>query len=141
LGVVELQNIYAARQQVFAIEQQCLYLDVDGCDESAYHLAVWAASQRLPFAYARLLDPGQKYPEPSMGRVLTTVPARGRGIGRELVRRAVVHCAEVWPGRAIRISAQAQLERFYREAGFVAVGTPYLEDGIPHIEMLRPTSD
>jgi len=138
LTVFELERIYAARQAVFAIEQQCVFLDIDGHDQAAYHLAAWSPAQRLPFAYARLLDPGTKYGEPSMGRVLTTGPARGTGLGREAVRRVVSACAAAWPGRAIRISAQARLERFYRKLGFWPVGAPYLEDGITHIEMLRP---
>jgi len=138
LSVRELQNIYAARQAVFALEQNCVYLDVDGCDEAAYHLAAWSTAHRWPLAYARLLDPGVKYAEASMGRVITTAPGRGRGLGRELVRRALAHGAEVWPGGAMRISAQTRLERFYAEFGFAAVGPPYLEDGIPHTEMLRP---
>ena len=137
LSVIELQNIYAARQQVFSIEQQCLYLDADGYDEAAYHLAAWSPAHRLPLAYARLLDPGQKYPEASMGRVITTQLARGHGLGRELVDRVIAHCTEVWPESAIRISAQSRLERFYSGFGFAAVGKPYLEDGIPHTEMLR----
>ena len=67
----ELQHIYTARQQVFAVEQQCIYLDVDGCDESAWHLAAWSPVQREPLAYARVLDPGVKYAEASIGRVIT----------------------------------------------------------------------
>jgi ElaA protein len=138
LGVRELQHIYAARQRVFAIEQQCIYLDVDGCDEQAFHLAAWSAQQREPLAYARVLDPGAKYAEPSIGRVLTTGAGRGRGLGRELVGRAVAHARAAWPGMAIRISAQTRLEKFYVGYGFVAVGAPYLEDGIEHTEMLLP---
>jgi ElaA protein len=138
LTVFEVERIYAVRQQVFAIEQQCIYLDADGCDEAAYHLAAWSDDERLPVAYARLVDPGVKYPEPSIGRVLTAPAARRTGLGRELVDRMVVGCAEAWPGRAIRISAQAHLQTFYEVAGFSAVGAPYAEDGIPHIEMVRP---
>jgi ElaA protein len=138
LGVAELQNIYMARQQVFAIEQRCAYLDADGCDERAWHLAAWSTAQRTPLAYARLIEPGVKYAEPSIGRVITTAAARGTGLGRELVRRAVAACSRLWPGRGIRISAQSHLVRFYEEAGFVALGEPYMEDGIPHTEMLRP---
>jgi ElaA protein len=137
LDVRELQNIYAARQSVFALEQNCIYLDVDGHDEAAYHLAAWSPEHRWPLAYARLLDPGTKYAEASMGRVITIAPARGRGLGRELVARTLAHSAEAWPNGAIRISAQSRLERFYAEFGFVAVGPPYIEDGIPHTEMLR----
>jgi ElaA protein len=82
------------------------------------------------------VHPGLKYAEPSIGRVITTAPARGTGLGRELVQRAIAHCRAVFPGQGIRISAQTRLERFYAEAGFVAVGAPYMEDGIPHTEML-----
>jgi ElaA protein len=138
LQPVELQNMYMARQQVFSIEQRCIYLDADGCDERGWHLAAWSPRQRMPLAYARLLEPGVKYAEPSIGRVITTAAARGTGLGRELVRRAVAECERLWPGRGIRISAQSHLARFYAEAGFVAVSGDYLEDGIPHVEMLRP---
>jgi ElaA protein len=137
LSVRELQHIYAARQRVFAIEQQCIYLDVDGYDESAWHLAAWSPAQREPLAYARILDPGAKYEEASIGRVITVGAGRGIGLGRELVARAIAAADQVWPGGAIRISAQTRLERFYAGFGFVAVGPPYLEDGIDHTEMLR----
>jgi ElaA protein len=72
-----------------------------------------------------------------MGRVITTAPARGTGLGRELVRRVISASAVAWPGHGIRISAQARLERFYRESGFDPVGSAYVEDGIPHLEMVR----
>jgi ElaA protein len=136
LDLRELQNIYAARQRVFAIEQQCLYLDVDGADEQAFHLAAWSAAQREPLAYARVLDPGVKYDEVSIGRVITTGAGRGCGLGRELMARAIAEAVAAWPGQAIRISAQSRLERFYRSFGFESVGPPYLEDGIDHTEML-----
>jgi ElaA protein len=138
LGVFELQAIYMARQQVFAIEQQCAYLDADGYDEASFHIAAWSPPHKVPLAYARVVHPGHKYAEPSIGRVLTTGAARGSGLGRELVRRAIDGCAQAFPGQGIRISAQSRLERFYAEFGFVAAGAPYLEDGTPHTEMLRP---
>ena len=138
LSVVELDAIYRARQQVFTIEQQCIYLDADGHDAHSHHLAAWAGDDRtLPLAYARLVHPGRKYAEPSIGRVITTEAARGTGLGRELVARATALCVQTFPARGIRISAQSRLERFYAGFGFVAVGEPYLEDGIPHTEMLR----
>ena len=136
LGVHELQAIYRARQQVFAIEQQCIYLDVDGVDAASFHLAAWGDEPAMPLAYARVVLAGVKYAEPSIGRVLTTDAARGTGLGRELVRRAIQHCREVYPDQGIRISAQSRLERFYDEFGFVVQGERYLEDGIPHTEML-----
>jgi ElaA protein len=137
LSAAELQRIHGARQQVFVLEQHCAYLDADDFDESSFHLAAWTPQQRLPLAYARVVDPGVKYPEPSIGRVLTTAAARGTGLGRELVRRAVAHTVATYPGQGIRISAQAHLEAFYREACFAVVGEGYLEDDIPHIEMWR----
>jgi len=141
LGVHELQNIYAARQQVFLIEQQCIYLDADGCDERSFHLAAWAPGERLPRAYARIVEPGIKYAEPSIGRVITTGAARGTGLGRELVRRAIAHTLVVFPPQGIRISAQSRLEAFYGEFGFQIVGERYMEDGIPHTEMLLPARE
>ncbi|MDO9314542.1 MAG: GNAT family N-acetyltransferase [Burkholderiaceae bacterium] len=138
LTVHELQLIHRARQQVFVVEQRCPYVDADGCDEHAFHLAARAPGQPSPIAYARVVDPGFKYPEPSIGRVLTAATGRGRGLGRELVARAVAQTIEAFPGQGIRISAQSHLEAFYRSFGFAGVGECYLEDGIPHIEMLRP---
>jgi len=138
LTLRELQNIYMARQQVFCLEQNCAYLDADGYDEPAWHLAAWSPEHRVPLAYARLIPPGLKYAEPSIGRVITSAAARGSGLGRELVRRAIGLSARLFPGHGIRISAQSRLEAFYEEAGFVVVGERYMEDGIPHTEMLLP---
>ncbi|MGD9833064.1 MAG: GNAT family N-acetyltransferase [Piscinibacter sp.] len=138
LGVRELQHIYMARQQVFVVEQACAYLDADGVDERSWHLAAWSPAQREPLAYARIVAPGVKYAEASIGRVITTAAARGTGLGRELVGRAVARAEAIFPGHGIRISAQAHLARFYAAFGFETVGPEYLEDGIPHIEMLRP---
>ena len=137
LGVYELQAIYMARQRVFGLEQACAYLDADGYDAVSHHLAAWAVGHAVPMAYARVVHPGHKYAEPSIGRVITTAAARGTGLGRELVHRAIGHCTALFPGQGIRIGAQSRLERFYAEAGFVVVGAPYLEDGIPHTEMVR----
>jgi ElaA protein len=133
----ELQGIYMARQRVFAVEQDCAFLDADGYDEVAHHLAAWAPGEREPFAYARLLPPGTKYADASVGRVLTSLGARGRGLGRELMVRALALVGSTWPGAAVRISAQTRLETFYASLGFVAVGPPYVEDGVDHTEMLR----
>ena len=138
LSVFDLQAIYRARQTVFSIEQACAYLDVDGFDEASFHLAAWSSDRSMPLAYARVVHPSQKYAEPSIGRVITIAAARGTGLGRELVRRAVAHCTDAFPGQGIRISAQTRLEAFYAGFGFQAVGAQYMEDGIPHTEMLLP---
>ena len=141
LSGFELDAIYRARQQVFIVEQQCAFLDADGADSASFHLSAWAcarsSSDPQVLAYARIVPPGLKYAEASIGRVLSVAAVRGTGLGRELVRRAVAWTELVFPGHTIRISAQAHLAAFYAEAGFVSVGAPYLEDGIVHIEMLR----
>ena len=132
----ELQAIHRARQRVFTVEQSCAFLDADKLDEVAYHLVACAPRALEPLAYARLLPPGAKYAESSIGRVLTGSGARGLGLGRELMARALALVAAIWPHDGVRISAQAHLEAFYASFGFVVVGEPYLEDGIDHIEML-----
>jgi len=136
LSLRELQHIYMARQDVFGIEQNCVYQDIDGADEASHHLAAWSPEHKMPLAYARLVAPGVKYTEPSIGRVVTLAAARGTGLGRELMRRAIALAAELYPGQGVRISAQSRLEAFYGSMGFAIVGERYLEDGIPHTQML-----
>jgi ElaA protein len=92
-------------------------------------------------AYCRIVPPGIKYAEPSIGRVLTTAAGRRTGAGRELMRQAVARTNALWPDKAIRIGAQRYLERFYGDFGFVPVSEPYDEDGIVHIEMVRAARD
>ena len=136
LSVQALERIYTARQQVFLIEQNCVYLDADGRDSTSYHLAAWSSAHSLPLAYARLVAPGVAYAEPSMGRVITAAAARGQGLGRELVKRLIDHAQTVYPCQGLRISAQSHLEGFYGEFGFAVQGERYFEDGIAHTEML-----
>jgi ElaA protein len=88
-------------------------------------------------AYLRVVDPGVKFDEPSIGRVVIDAALRGQGAGHALVREGVARCEGVWPGRGICISAQAHLQRFYRAHGFESVGEPYAEDRIPHVQMRR----
>ncbi|KUJ84387.1 GNAT family N-acetyltransferase [Microbulbifer flavimaris] len=140
LTAQQLYTILQLRQEVFVVEQDCAYQDVDGIDQHSWHLAAWRNEGEEPalLAYLRVVDPGQKYTEPSIGRVLTAQPARGTGLGRELMSRALILCDEQFDGGAIRISAQLYLADFYSEFAFERVSEPYDEDGIPHIEMLRP---
>ncbi|WP_237058677.1 GNAT family N-acetyltransferase [Microbulbifer sediminum] len=139
----QLYEILRERQAVFTVEQDCPYQDADGRDWTAWHLCSWDSGVPQPrlLAYLRLVDPGHKYTEPSIGRVLTTESARGTGLGRELMRRAVALSDRVHNHAAIRISAQLHLADFYREFGFEQVSEPYDEDGIPHIEMLRQAGE
>ncbi len=137
LSPLQLLRIMRARQQVFVVEQNCPYLDADTADEHAWHLGAWLADGRLS-AYARVVDPGINYHEASIGRVITAQAVRGRGLGRELMTRALRHAALAHPGSSIRISAQNHLRVFYGSFGFQAQGEIYQEDGIPHISMYRP---
>jgi ElaA protein len=136
LTVRELHGIHMARQRVFVVEQGCAFLDADIADELAQHLSGGAEGGQEPLAYARLLPPGAKYEDASIGRVMTASSVRGQGLGRELMRRALSHVASTWPEAAVRISAQSRLERFYASFGFAPVGARYLEDGIDHTEMV-----
>ena len=136
LSVDDLYDLIAARLEVFVVEQNCPYQDVDGKDRQALHL--WARDEaNRVLAYARITHPGVRFQEPSVGRVITTEAGRSKGLGRELMVRAIAAIEERYPNQPIRISAQQYLERFYRELGFETVSEPYLEDDIPHLEMLR----
>lgn len=135
LGPREVHDILQARSAVFVVEQNCVFQDMDGADPASWHL--FARSRGEIAAYCRLVPAGLKFAEPSIGRVITAAPARGTGLGRELMREALSRCGGLWPGAAIRIGAQLHLERFYGEFGFARASKPYEEDGIPHIEMLR----
>jgi ElaA protein len=138
LGVDDLYDALQLRCRVFVLEQGP-YLDPDGIDRHAWHLLGRDAQGTL-VATLRLVDPGVKYAEPSIGRVVTAPEVRGTGLGRALTAEGVAGCDRLWPGRHVRISAQAHLERFYNAFGFARVGSDYLEDGIPHVEMLRPAT-
>ena len=135
-------DLYAAlqlRQIVFVVEQNCAYLDADGIDRVAEHLLGWQVidgRQRL-VAYARLLPPGAKYAEPSIGRVITHPDVRGSGAGRALMEKAIRRVEEAGWGSEIRIAAQMYLEQFYEGYGFSRVTEPYTEDDIWHVDMLR----
>jgi ElaA protein len=133
----EVHDIFQARIEVFVVEQKCVFQDLDGLDPVCWHLT--GATGQL-VAYCRLVPPGTKFTEPSIGRVLTTGSARRAGAGRELMRRAVDHATRLWPGRVLRIGAQQYLQHFYGEFGFVTASEPYDEDGIAHVEMVRAPS-
>jgi ElaA protein len=139
LSNADLYTVLAARQQVFIVEQTCIFPDIDGLDAGAQHLLGWTvmAGQRQLAAYLRLLAPGVKYPEASIGRVLTTPAARGTGAGRALLTEGTKGADRFYPGHANRIGAQLYLEQFYQQFGYVTITAPYDEDGIMHVDMLR----
>ena len=134
LSAEQLYAVLAARVAIFVVEQNCAYQDLDGLDGVAEHLIAWSGKEVA--GYLRVLGPGTRFDDPSIGRIITTPPFRGSGLGREVVAKGVEHTRMRYPGQPIRISAQQYLEKFYRDFGFEAVSEPYLEDGIPHVEML-----
>jgi ElaA protein len=133
----ELYDILALRQSVFVVEQHCAYLDADGRDAHSWHLTGRGATGDLT-AYLRIVAPGHRFAEPSIGRVIIHPTLRGTGLGKGLMYEGIRQCRRLFPGQPIRISAQQYLERFYAELGFQTKreGNPYAEDGIPHIEMV-----
>ena len=138
LTLSELYGVLQLRSEVFVVEQACVFQDMDGADTEAMHLLGTYGGKLV--AYARCFAAGVKYKEASIGRLITRSDLRGSGAGHVLVRRAIDSVEQQWGPQAIRIGAQARLENFYRQHGFETSGGPYIEDGIPHIEMLRSQS-
>lgn len=140
LSTADLYEILKVRQEVFAVEQDCVYQDVDDLDKFSWHLMAWNVSDSVSpgiHAYLRVVFPTYKYREPSIGRVLTVKQARGTGLGKELLRIALLNMEREYKNQPVRISAQQYLQDFYADYGFEKVSEPYDEDGIPHIEMLK----
>lgn len=133
------RNLYALlqlRTEVFVMEQNCVFQDMDGADARCFHLLGERTDGTLA-AYARLVPAGLKFTEASIGRVVTLPAARGGGLGHVLMREAVQALHGLWGVQPIRIGAQARLEGFYRQHGFEPASEIYIEDGIDHIEMVR----
>lgn len=133
LTAAELYSILQLRNEVFVVEQDCVYQDADGKDAVSLHLCGWQEGRLA--AYARILPPGTSYDSASIGRVVTAPFARRAGAGRTLMEKAIATTLAHFNTQEITISAQTYLEKFYQSLGFYSTGTPYLEDGIPHITM------
>lgn len=137
LSLEELYQLMALRQAVFVVEQDCAYLDADGKDPQAWHV-LGKDSQGQLQAYTRLLPKGITYDAyPAIGRVLTAASIRGKGAGRQLMQVSLDYAQALWPGQTLKISAQSHLSAFYESLGFTPTGEAYLEDGIPHLAMLK----
>ncbi|MDJ0706600.1 MAG: GNAT family N-acetyltransferase [Leptolyngbyaceae cyanobacterium MO_188.B28] len=139
LSGVEVYEILSLRQKVFVVEQQSIYQDADQFDIQSWHL-LGRNPERQIVGYARICFPGVRYKEPSIGRVLTAPSSRGLGAGREVVRLSIEKCEQEYPNLGIRIAAQAYLIKFYAGFGFEAIGDPYEEDGIDHVDMVRDSN-
>ena len=130
----ELIEIFRIRAEVFVVEQQCVYTDPDEFDKDAIHIL--GKNEGNIVAYARVLAPGSRYSTPSIGRVLTIQTKRGTGLAKELMLNAIEIAINTFGSKEIHISAQCYIRRFYDSLGFTACSEEYLEDGIPHIEMI-----
>lgn len=134
LTPAELYAIIQLRNEVFVVEQHCVYQDADNKDPGAYHYMGWKKNKLV--AYTRLLPPGLSYHEPSIGRVVTSPAARKSGLGRELMKNSINTIYSLFGRQPIKIGAQLYLKNFYASLGFQQTGDIYLEDGIEHIEMI-----
>lgn len=134
LTTTELYAILQLRCEVFVVEQNCVYLDIDGKDKKSFHLMAWHGDDLA--AYTRLVPPRISFAEASIGRVLSSPKYRRLGIGITLMQKSIHHTLESYATTKIRIGAQLYLKAFYESFGFVTQGEEFLEDGIPHIEML-----
>ena len=133
LSKQELYEILQLRVEVFVVEQNCPYQDLDELDFDSIHVCGYLDEELV--AYSRLIKPGSKYPGASIGRVTTKKVIRSSGVGKALMNKSINECREQWKEESIFISAQERLKKFYQALGFIINSEPYLEDGIPHIEM------
>jgi ElaA protein len=136
IPAAKMYRILALRSDVFVVEQNCAYQDLDGKDEQSHW--VWAEDENgNVHATARLLPAGVSYNEISIGRVCSSLSSRGTGLGKALMNECLEQCEQIWGKQTITISAQQYLLKFYNELGFVEEGEMYLEDDIPHLKMKR----
>ncbi|QEC40420.1 GNAT family N-acetyltransferase [Pseudobacter ginsenosidimutans] len=138
LTPAELYAILRLRSEVFVVEQQCVFLDMDNKDQQCLHLMGWQGE--LLAASTRLVPPGISYELPSIGRVVSSPLVRGTGIGRELMQRSIDEVKLRWGTYDIKIGAQLYLMQFYNSLGFEQSSAIYMEDNIEHIEMIRYNS-
>lgn len=137
ISAKQLYQMLALRCDVFIVEQHCAYLDVDGQDLAADNRHIFGMRGAELVAYARILTPDNDNEPVAIGRVIVSSAARGLKLGERLMEQALISCDRYWPGRRIYLSAQAHLQAFYGRFGFRVVSEPYLEDGIPHIDMQK----
>lgn len=137
LNSVELYQILQLRNEVFIVEQNCPFQDLDGKDFKCYHLMGFDTDSQKVMAYTRIVPAGISYEEASIGRVVTAPLIRGSGVGKQLMQKSLELLEELYGGVSIRIGAQLYLKKYYESFGFEQVEAVYLEDGIEHILMLR----
>lgn len=134
LPVSALYEILKLRSEVFVVEQNCVYLDLDDKDQQSYHFCGWLGDKLV--AYVRIIPPAIAFKEASIGRVCTSPSYRKNGTGRILMQKAIDITLEQFENAGIQIGAQLYLDKFYSSLGFHQIGDGYMEDGIPHIHMV-----
>lgn len=132
----ELYAIIKLRNEVFVVEQNCVFQDADDKDQPSYHLM--GMNKDKIVAYSRIVPPGIAYKEPSIGRVVSSPSLRSTGMGKELMTQSIESLYKLFGNTPIKIGAQVYLLKFYASHGFTSTGDIYLEDGIEHITMLKP---
>jgi len=135
LTTQELYDLLQLRSEVFVVEQDCVYQDVDGKDQKALHILGYKEEKLV--AYTRVFKPGDYFTEASIGRVVVKQQERQYKYGYDIMNASIKAIATHYKEKVIKISAQTYLKRFYNNLGFFEVGEEYLEDGIPHIGMIR----
>lgn len=135
LSALEMYQVLHLRSEVFVVEQDCIYQDIDGKDEKALHVLGWKENSII--AYSRIFKPGDYFDMASIGRVVVKKSERKHGYGHEIMKTSIETIHRVFNETKIKISAQKYLKKFYRQHGFVKQGEEYLEDGIPHVCMVK----
>ena len=135
LSKLELYKILRLRAEVFIVEQDCVYQDVDDKDQKALHVILKKSEEII--GYTRLFWPGDYFKEASIGRVVISKKERNNNYGSELMKASILAISEKMKEKKIKISAQTYLKNFYNNLGFLESGKEYLEDGIPHIVMFK----
>jgi ElaA protein len=136
MSAQRVHELLKTRQEVFILEQRCLYPDIDEIDISCFHMMGYNINQKL-IAYCRLIESGAVFNEPTIGRVLIIKQYREMGLARRLMLEAHKYCETVIGSKEVRLNAQLYLQKFYEDIGYQCVSNPYDDDGIMHIEMLR----
>lgn len=139
LTATELYSIIRLRNEVFVVEQNCVFQDADNKDLHCHHLMGWLNNELI--AYTRLLNKGVAYNYVSIGRVITSAAHRKTGVGKLLMQQSIKECYELFGKQTIKIGAQLYLKKFYESFGFIQSSNVYDEDGIDHIEMLKEIHD
>lgn len=141
LTAVQVYRILRLRSEVFVVEQDCVYADIDNKDSQATHLLATRTETSEMVGYCRVFEPGVEAKEAVIGRIVTAGKVRRQGVGRAIVQKAIQFCddrfAEANQTCLIRIAAQSYLKPFYERLGFDLNGDEYVEDGIPHVPMVR----